>query len=309
MEKWKKEGFIVIKNVLEKDLVEKAKKFMDEKYNLKNPPPQDFGSVNGELQFPSNTIIDKITLHPKIIQIVEKLLNTREILLTQSDAWSKMGVNSENCQSNQDQRMHMDYGNHTFLHPPNFENPEVVAMIVYLSDTKITGGGTAYVRKTNETNKLYEKPYINMPGQNKHKFINDKKSAEIYFKETNKDIFNFRKKLYENEEIVMAKPGDILVYRLDVWHRGTPVKKNQIRHVVNLAYKKKECYWINQWNSGWTKNMYYGKIETIFKNLTPRQREILGIPAPGDKYWNTETIRMLTYRYPGINITPYVSKL
>ena len=55
--------------------------------------------------------------------------------------------------------------------------------------------------------------------------------------------------------------------------------------------------------------MYYGKIENIFKNLNPRQREILGIPPPGDKYWNIQTIKMLTYRYPGINVTPYISKL
>ena len=78
---------------------------------------------------------------------------------------------------------------------------------------------------------------------------------------------------------------------------------------MNLAYKKKECFWINQWNPGWTKKMYYGKIEKIFKNLTPRQRELLGIPKPGDKYWNKENIKMLEYRYPGINTTPYISKL
>ena len=309
MKKWKEEGVILLKNILPSELVYSAKRFMDEKYNLKNPPHSDFGSKNGELQFPSSTILDKITLHPNIIEIAETYLNTKDILLTQSDAWSKKGTDERNPQSNKDQRIHMDYGNHTFLHPPNFNNPEVIAMIVYLSDTEITGGGTAYVSKTDETEELYKSPYINMPGQNKYEFYNDKETAENYFKNLDKTIFKFREKLYKNETIIKAKPGDILVYRLDVWHRGTPVKKNKIRHVMNLAYKKKECFWINQWNPGWTKKMYYGKIEKIFKNLTPRQRELLGIPKPGDKYWNKENIKMLEYRYPGIDVGPYLSKL
>ena len=309
MEKWKTEGAVLIKNILPAELIKDSKKFMDEKYNLKNPPPPDFGSVNGELQFPSSTILDKITLHPNIIDIASKFLNTKDILLTQSDAWSKIGTDIKSIQSNQDQRMHMDYGNHTFLHPPSFDNPEAIAMIVYLSDTEITGGGTAYVSKTYKTDELYKQPYINMPGQSIYKFYNDKETAEKYFKNINRRIFNFREKLYKNEIIIKAKPGDILVYRLDLWHRGTPVKKNKIRHVMNLLYKKKECFWINQWNPGWTRKMYYGKIEKIFKNLTPRQREVLGIPPPGDKYWNYNKLKLLKSRYPGIDIGPYFSKL
>ena len=63
-----------------------------------------------------------------------QLLGVEEVLLTQSDAWVKAGNKATHSQSNSDQRFHMDYGNHTFLHPPPWEFPEAVAAIVYLSD-------------------------------------------------------------------------------------------------------------------------------------------------------------------------------
>ena len=203
----------------------------------------------------------------------------------------------------------MDFGNHSFLHVNDWDNPEVVTMIVYLSDTTDTGGGTALVPKKYPNDELYEMPYINMPGQNKYKFYNDKKHAEDYFIKNYPKIANFRKKLYDRELIINAKAGDILFYRLDLWHRGTPVKKNKIRHVMNLAYKKKSCYWINVWNKSYTRQLYYGYIEKMFCELTPRQREVIGIPKIGDNYWSKKKLNNLKARYPNFDIKPYLSKL
>ena len=62
---------------------------------------------------------------------------------------------------------------------------------------------------------------------------------------------------------------------------------------MNLLWKKKECTWINTWNPGWTKKMYYGNVEDLFTNLTPLQRSLLGVPMPGDKYWTIQKIELL----------------
>ena len=51
-----------------------------------------------------------------LINIVEQLLG-EEVLLTQSDTWCKYGTEDFFPMSNQNQRMHMDYGNNSFLHP------------------------------------------------------------------------------------------------------------------------------------------------------------------------------------------------
>ena len=57
--------------------------------------------------------------------------------------------------------------------------------------------------------------------------------------------------------------------------------------------EKKSATWINQWNPGWTKKMYYSWLEKLFIQMTPKQRSILGIPPPGDKYWTKSTIEIL----------------
>ena len=108
---------------------------------------------------------------------------------------------------------------------------------------------------------------------------------------------------------ILANKGDILFYRLDLWHRGTPVKKNKVRYVMNLLWKKNKCYWINIWNPGWTRKMYYGYLEKLLSNMTIKQRNILGFPPVGDKYWTLKKLFYLTKRYPEIEIDPYLSKL
>ena len=55
--------------------------------------------------------------------------------------------------------------------------------------------------------------------------------------------------------------------------------------------------------------MYYGYLEKFITNLSPIQRVVLGIPAPGDKYWNKKKLKMLKMRYPKIDIKSYRAKL
>ena len=78
---------------------------------------------------------------------------------------------------------------------------------------------------------------------------------------------------------------------------------------MNISYKKKECFWIYNWNKGFAKRNYYGINEQMFANLNPIQRSVLGIPKPGDKYWTEDKISYLKARYPNINTKPYISKL
>ena len=308
IEQWKNYGFVLVRNILNREDVYRAYNFLLEQYPNNMKYHSDFGSKN-KMEFPTGTPIDNITMSENLIKTAQRLLNTENILLTQSDAWAKAGTNKRKEEYNADQRIHMDYGNHTFLHPSKWEEPEAVAAIVYFSDVKDTGGETAIVPKLPTTEKFYKKPYLNMPGQKGIKFINDKDMAEEHLKIHHPKIYEFRKKLYENEIKITPEIGDVLFYRLDVWHRGTPVKIGKIRRVMNIAWKKSECTWINCWNPGFTIDMYYQKIETMFSNLSPLQRSVLGIPLPGDKYWTYENIFYLKERYQKLDVSPYLSKL
>ena len=315
IKQWREKGYVIVSNLIEPQLLDKCITFMNHKYPNPENACKDFGSEDGELEFPSVKIIDRITIHHNIISGVKKLLNSDNILLLQSDAWGKGGYNkisnmsNMSNMSNQDQRMHMDYGNNTFLHPSDWNSPETVANIIYLSDTQITGGGTSVVPRLGKDDPLYKTPYINMPGQNRYRFYNDRSTAEKYMSTISLEMKQFRERLYNREIITNPKIGDILFYRLDLWHRGTPVNIGKVRNVINLLWKKKDCFWINTWNKGWTKKMYGGVIEKLFTQMSPIQRSVIGIPTPGDKYWNKEKLKLLKARYPDIDMSPYLSKL
>tara|TARA_Y100000991_G_C21948637_1_gene338655 strand:- start:497 stop:1429 length:933 start_codon:yes stop_codon:yes gene_type:complete len=296
---WKNNGYVIKSNIIENDLITKSIEFL-KSTKCENMFVNEFGSNNNQLEFPTGFIIDKITINQNIIKCVKQLLNTDDILLAQSDAWRKTDKNSLNS----DQRMHMDYGNNTFLHPSDWHIPEAVAIIIYFSDINDTGGGTAIVPKQKDDDELYKPPYVNMPGYGNLKFYNNKSQAEEYLSKFN-GVGKFRNKLYDREIITTPKEGDILFYRLDTWHRGTPLLKGKIRYVMNLLFKKKECNWINYWNVGLTKKMYNGFLEKMFTEMTPEQRSVLGVPKPGDKYWTLEKLEYLKARYPNINIHPY----
>ena len=53
---------------------------MNKMYKNKDLSVKDFGS-DGKLEFPSNTLIDKIVIDENIINCVRKLLNTQNISL------------------------------------------------------------------------------------------------------------------------------------------------------------------------------------------------------------------------------------
>ena len=303
IKQWKDEGYLIKSNIIDNELKDKVSDFLESK-ECQHYYTNDFGSRGHKLEFPTGYIIDWISVNENIIICVKQLLNTDDILLIQSDAWKKENNNNENS----DQRTHMDYGNNTFLHPSDWNDPETVALIVYFSDISETGGGTAVTPRSGEDDIIYKPPYINMPGYGPYDFYNDKKQAEEYMSQFD-NVKDFRKLIYDREIITNPKKGDILFYRYDVWHRGTSVIPGKSRYVMNLLFKKKECYWINCWNPGFTKWMYYGFVEKLITEMSPEQRSVIGIPKPGDKYWNETKIQNLKARYPNINVSPYLENL
>ena len=47
-------------------------------------------------------------------------------------------------------------------------------------------------------------------------------AAETYLSAAAPEVAEFRAALYEREARVAYRPGDVLLYRHDTWHRGTP---------------------------------------------------------------------------------------
>jgi len=265
-------------------------------------PVQDFGSGNGAV-FPSTPALNDITVHPALLEAVRAILGF-DIRLKQSVPWAKYGVPSSGTGSNSDQRVHMDYGNNQWDMPQPGE-PVAVAALVYYSDTAETGGATAVVPRQGLNDPVYSWPYTHMPGIGGNPFVNQKKEAEASM---SGDSAALRDECYAREIVPHFEPGDVLLYGLDTWHRGTPVHRGQVRYAHNLLWAKEGAD-IQQWNPGFTSAMYSGKFERFVSQLEPAQLQTLGFPKPGDPRWDSakfvEAMRA-RYAWSGLDVMRYV---
>ena len=296
---------------LPEKVIDPALKWLNDNFTLDQVDPDhlDFGSPDRKFEFPTSvTPLDDLVLNEQLIIAVQQLLDTPDIRLLQADLWPKIGVEADRheAQANTDQRMHMDYGNNTVLHP-DWQSPEAVAAIIYYDDGAVTSGSTAYVPRQGDTDPVYQTPLIHMPGQAGKPFFNDRRTVENWFDKNDPDAHKLRSTLYEREQLVDFKPGTILFYRHDLWHRGTPVTPGTLRRVHNLAWRRADARGWSNWNEGWARQSYYGHVESIIGRSTPLQRSLLDFPMPGDSYWTSQRIDHVEARfgYYGFDSTPY----
>ena len=297
VQQWKNQGYCVLDNIIERPLLNEIESVL---HNIKFPDQEDFGF----LQFPTNyDCLNYIAIHPKIISFVKNLLDYDDILLIQSDVWSKKNnlkkIQLPNFYSNSDQRIHMDYPNNYLTHPQPWDNPESVAIIIYYSDSSETAGETALVPRINDKDLAYSYPYSSLSGLSKYKWINDKDQCENYFERNFPSEWKFRQNLYNREIKVPFKKGSILFYRHDLWHRGTPVNLNKTRYVHNIGFKKSHCHYITNWNEGFAKTLCSDKdnVERLLPFLDNIQKKCLGFPDQNSDYWTPSLKDAINLRY------------
>lgn len=277
------------------------------------------GMHPSSVQFPCGTAaLDALVLHERLLGAAGQLLGTAatDLRLLQADFWPKVGGppladgDRHPKRFNADQRIHMDYMNHTLVHPQPFDRPGSVAAIVYFDDYEEVGGCTAAVPREGDADPAYTWPYEAMPGFGALDWINDRLSAEDDLQEKAPAVAKFREQLYSRERPVLFKPGTVLLYRLDVWHRGTPLREGKLRRVANLELRRGSADWLQAWQPGWPRANYSeGRtLERIVAKGSVAQRAVLGFPPPGDAYWSEATLAAVEARYRdlGFDVTPYV---
>ena len=318
--RWRNEGFVFVNGVFPDTLIETLGAAAGEKY----PAPTssdadaiaDFGSA-GALTFPSQvTSLNELTLHEGFLECIAQLLAepVENLRLTQSDLWPKYGREETlGIQDNSDQRIHVDYPNHMLTHPAPWDSPEAVEVIVYFDDCLVTGGGTAVIPRNGEDDPAYPWPIIDSPGIGDLRYVNDRDAAEAYFAEQRPELAQWRQMLYSRERYTVFKPGDVLFYRHDTWHRGTPMIAGSRRLVQNITYRRAQAEWISTLHVGWAWKAYRDNkyMERMIAACSLRQRAVLGFPQPGNDYWTPATIAAVEARYGmfGMDMQPYRENL
>lgn len=197
-----------------------------------------------------------------LLDIAESLLGG-PVLLSQADCWIKYSQSEAEggFMSNQSQRMHADWGNNQ-LAPPTWAAPTAVSALIYLDGPEdgLEGGGTAAVPRSGDDDPAYAPDrLVEMPGYGGRPFINNADAAEQWFRDHEPEVANRRAKLYEREKYIGPRRGVALVYRLDVWHRGTAVLAGRRRayNVVFLAQSAAaRSISGGRWNQGFFRTAY-----------------------------------------------------
>ena len=312
---WRDRGFAFVGGFFEAGLISELALAAEEQFP--RPGTDEAASITnfgGPLHFPSVVpALNDLTLHPRLLTAVAELLElpVAGLRLTQSDLWPKYGRLERlgGALDNSDQRIHIDYPNHNLAHPTEWSRPEAVEMIVYLSDVDLCGGPTAVVPRQGQDDPAYRWPIVDSPGIADLDYVNDRESAEAYFAEQRSELQSFRESLYEREHYTRFKPGDVLFYRQDTWHRGTPMVPGALRLVQNIAFRRAESEWISTVHVGWAWSAYRRDkmLERLIAGASLDQRAVLGFPQPGSAYWSEATIAAVEARYGvfGMDMSPY----
>ena len=287
---WREQGYAFVAGLLPQELIGDLLRSASGRFPAAGSPEAqgigDFGS-GGRLTFPAmSRSFNAVTLHPRLLAAVARLLGiaVSELRLSQSDLWPKYGRRdgTRGEQDNSDQRIHVDYPNHTLTHPPRWDRPEAVELILYLGDIDECGGPTAVVPRRGPSDPAYRWPIVDTPGIAELDYVNDREHAERYFAKERPELADWRKELYARERYTRFRPGDVLFYRHDTWHRGTPMNEGALRLVQNVTFRKAAAEWVSTLHVGWAWSMYRKNkfLERLIAELSPEARAVLGFPMP-----------------------------
>ena len=222
--------------------------------------------------YPGSGALNRIVVHPSIVDVAERALGSSDIRLYQSGATAKYaGV------TNYEQPMHIDR-NHSWL-PPGSEAPWWnLEGFLYLTDVTDDDNPTRLVAAP-DTAHLWNAPYgVVMP--------------------------NMDSGVYAAERPAPGVRGSYLAYRSDTWHRGAPFGSGTgARMTLAIAFKRAGLDWIG-YDSQQSRST--GLEWTAFvEGSTPRELELFGWPPPGHAVWTERLLEQTQQRYPALDLAPW----
>jgi len=228
-----------------------------------------------QVEFPFvGDVLNNLATEPRIIALVEELLGEREILLSQSAIWAKYaGTGSF------EQPMHSDFEGNTLVYPRDDGPFRQVNMILYYTDVDESMGPTCVVPMGRKEEPLWPpfRPRAKYPG------------------------------LYRREKKILTKAGGLLIFSMRTLHRASEMLADHgVRFTHHLVYRSARFAFAgyNQWSRFGEKP----QMRRFLEQATPRQREVIGFPAPGHPYWNRQTLAGVARRYPRMDMAPYTGK-
>jgi ectoine hydroxylase-related dioxygenase (phytanoyl-CoA dioxygenase family) len=282
IEHWRRHGYVIIEGFLDKDELDDARENIERymptwaeyvrdapRYRQMLASPQGW-VMNG---FPYvGDALNHAVLHPYLTAFIEQLVGGSKLALSHAGLMGKYAGGTD-----YEQELHVDYGNNTLVFPGADLTCCDIPAIIYYTDVGYECGPTFVVSQELTRDGL----------------IGPRRRPREQYQEW-----------YDAEVPVLCPAGSVFIYSMRTFHRGSAMQQKEgLRWTQHLAYHTDGPRWLGSatfQHAGGSPEM-----DHFLVTATPRQRELVGFPAPGDAYWNAETIRGVQDRYPLMDMTPY----
>lgn len=225
----------------------------------------------GAFPFAGSGTLNRLCVHPSLIDFAERALESTELRLYQAHASAKYaGL------TNYEQPMHTDR-NHSWLPAIGAAPWWNLTGFLYLSDVTENENPTRVVSVRDSAKVTSPYPVI---------------------------LPQMDPALYAAEKTAPGVRGSYLAYRSDVWHRGGPFgAPATARFNVGLCFKRADHDWIGYDTQ---QSRSTGAAWTDFvERSTPRELDLFGFPQPGHPIWTEQLLAETAKRYPKLDLRPW----
>ena len=212
-----------------------------------------------------------MAFHPDLVDLAARFLGSPDLRLYKTELWAKYAGAVD-----YDQPHHRDFGNHTLVVPDRARPATQMTSFILLSDVGEDDGPTMVVPFEDGAAIPYWPPKQAMGA------------------------------LADVEVAVTGPAGSLFVYRTDILHRGSQIRRADAARFVLLADYE---VWGPRWTgkAAWPNQALVPAWVEMIERATPAERCLFGFPAPGDPYWNAQTIADVGTRYPSMDMAPYTA--
>lgn len=279
-------GFAIVPGFLGTDEVEAARACLWRQF----PRPEDYhadpaahpafarSQFAGLRLFPGRGWdLNRLAFHPDLVDAVERYLGSTDLQLYKAEIWAKYAGAID-----YDQPLHRDFGNHSIVVPRADGVGQQVTTFILLSEVTELDGPTRVV-PISHTREVSMVPEHTAPGW----------------------PFSLPVGSFAEVEVSVTGPaGSLLMYRTDVFHRGSDfAAPGRSRFALLADFQVRGPSWTGK--MAWPNQAQSADWVEVMERAMVRERDLFGFPRPGDPYWNDQTLRDVARRYPRMELSPY----
>ena len=231
--------------------------------------------------YPDAPNLNRLFVHPAIVQFAQAALETDDLRIYQSRVWSKYGDHTS-----YEQPHHLD-GNHSLVPVRQGPGWGHLECFLYLHDVDDANGAPRAVPAAAAgRNGLGVGEGLGGAGTMGHLRHRDDTPA-----------------FYEHEVSAGGSAGSLFAYRSDVWHRGVDIPAGAERHIVAVSFRPAHVTWIGF--DAHAPLVNRPDFIRFAEQCTPEELALFDVPRPGHEFWTADAIDAFQRIYPELDVKPW----